>query len=72
MAEDVRSRVTAEGGEARAASPFDALKPCHYDMSTEIRSDFSIWQGVRVLQKSRRSKRQFETFTYKFLTERDP
>ena len=32
MAEDVRSSVTAEGREARGASLFDALKPCHYDM----------------------------------------
>ena len=32
MAEDVRRRVTAEGGEARGASLFGGSKPCHYDM----------------------------------------
>jgi hypothetical protein len=44
MAENVHSRVSAEGGEARGASLFGGSKPCHYDMYTEIRFDFSIWQ----------------------------
>ena len=44
MAEDVRSRVTAEGGAARGASRFGGLKPCHYHVYTEIPSDFNIWQ----------------------------
>jgi len=46
MAEDIRSRVAAEDGEARGASLFIALKPCHYDMYTEIRFVFSIWQEM--------------------------
>jgi hypothetical protein len=44
MAEDVRSRVTAEGKEARGASLFGSLKACYYDMYTEIRFNFNIWQ----------------------------
>ena len=45
MAGDVRSRVTGEGGEARGASLFAGLKPCHYDMYAKIPSDFSMWQA---------------------------
>ena len=55
MAENVRSRVTAEGGEARGACLFGGLKPCHYDMYTEIRFDFSIWQvAERILGRLKR------------------
>jgi hypothetical protein len=50
MAEKVRSRVSAEGGEARGTSLFGGSKPCHYDMYTEIPSDFGIWQEVASLQ----------------------
>ena len=49
MAEDFRSRVIAEGGEARGASLFGGLKPSHYDMYTEIRFDSSIWQVAESL-----------------------